>query len=359
MFLHTYYGIILASISAFIIVAAIIPTIVYVSKAKKLFDEPGRRKAHKVFIPTLGGIAIFAAVIVSSGIFADFTLNKEFQYLTAASVILFFIGLKDDILIIAPLKKLYGQIIACLLIVILGDLRLTSLHNFLGISEIPYFISVILTIFVFIVIINGFNLIDGIDGLASGIGILCSLTFGIFFMVNGYYDYAVFSACLAGALIAFFIFNVFGKGNKIFMGDTGSLLLGFFVAVMTIKFNEINLLPSMNFTVCAAPAVSFGILIIPLFDTMRVFIIRIVNGRSPFIADNNHVHHRLLALGWSHLLSTIYITIVNLFVILSVFIFNTCSIVTLMLINLGMASFLTLLPDFLFTQREKKHHPQK
>ena len=159
---------ILSFITAFAIVISAIPTIVLVAKAKKLYDQPDIRKAHKNNIPALGGVGIFSALLITIGLYTDFSVHQEFQYLLIASIILFFFGLKDDLLIIAPIKKLWGQLLASLIIILLGNFRFTSLHGFNGITHIDYIYSILLTLFVFIVIINGFNLIDGIDGLASG-----------------------------------------------------------------------------------------------------------------------------------------------------------------------------------------------
>lgn len=349
-----YILVILSFVVAFVIVFSSIPTIVFVSKAKKLCDEPNSRKLHEKSVPNLGGVAIFAAVLIVSGLFLDLSKHKEFQYLLVGAIILFFAGMKDDILILDPFKKLYSQIIAALIIIILGDLRYTNLHGFLGISHIPYVASILLSLFVFIVIINGFNLIDGIDGLASGVGIISTLVFGSWFLLVGEFQYAIISFALIGAAVAFFWFNVFSKKNKIFMGDTGSLLLGLFLAVLAVKFNEMNIVPTSKWFIHSSPAVSFGILIIPLFDTIRVFIIRLFKGKSPFKADTNHVHHKLLAMGLSHLKSTLYILGINVVLIINVLLLNRKGVVDLMIMNFALATLFSILPEYIFKRKEKK-----
>ncbi len=354
MLFHGYISVILSFITAFVIVFSSIATIVFVSKAKKLIDEPDPRKLHNKSVPNLGGVAIFAAVLIASGLFSDISKHREFQYMLVGSIILFFAGIKDDILIIAPMKKLYSQIIASLIIIILGNLRYTNLHGFLGIYHIPYVTSVLLSLFVFVVIINGFNLIDGIDGLASGVGILSTIVFGGWFLLVGEFEYAILSFALIGATVAFFWFNVFSVKNKIFMGDTGSLLIGLFLAVLAVKFNEMNIEPTTKWFIHSAPAVSFGILMIPLFDTIRVFVIRLINGKSPFRADTNHVHHKLLALGLSHLKATTYILSVNLVMILIVLLLNRKGVVDLMLMNFALATLFSILPEYIFKRKEKK-----
>jgi UDP-GlcNAc:undecaprenyl-phosphate/decaprenyl-phosphate GlcNAc-1-phosphate transferase len=352
MFFDIY--ILLAVLTAFTIVVTSIPTIVYVAKAKKLYDMPDLRKTHKYKTPALGGIAIFAALLITIGIYSEFTVNREFQYLFVASVILFFFGLKDDILIIAPIKKLWGQLLASLIVILLGDIRFTSLHGFNGITNINYIYSVVLTLFVFVVIINGFNLIDGIDGLASGIAVLTSAVFGIFFILNCDFDYTIIAATLVGSLLTFFWFNVFSVKFKVFMGDSGSLLVGLFIAVLAVRFNEMNIGHTGIFVVNSAPAVSIGILIVPLFDTLRVFVIRLFRGKSPFQADTNHVHHRLLAMGMTHLKATLYILGVNvMFVVLS-YCLSYLGIFKLLILNLILAIAFSYLPEIIFIFREKR-----
>lgn len=330
---------------SFIIVYMAIPSIVNVAKRKGLFDEPGLRKCHYHKVPNLGGIAIFAAVIISTGLFLNAAASPELVYLLAALTVIFFVGIKDDILIIAPSKKLLGEIISVLILIVLGNLRLTSLHGFLGIYQIDYASSVLLSMFVMVVIINGFNLIDGIDGLAAGIGIVVSLTFGSWFFLIGLMNYAVMCTIVAGALLAFFKYNVFGGVNKIFMGDTGSLLVGLLVSVFVIRFNEANLTYHGPFSFQSAPAVSFGILIIPLFDTMRVFVLRISKGQSPFRPDMNHLHHRMLKLGFSHAETTVILTGINLLFIMLMIVFQANSVVTLMLLNLSLAIAMVILME--------------
>jgi UDP-GlcNAc:undecaprenyl-phosphate GlcNAc-1-phosphate transferase len=356
-FLHSKLSILLSFLTAFILVFTSIPTIVKVATAKNLIDKPDSRKSHSNNIATLGGIAIFSAILITFGVYTDALKQREFQFVYVASIILFFVGLKDDILIIAPLKKLTGQVCASLIVIILGDLRFTSLHGFLGINHISYIYSIILTLFVFIVIINGFNLIDGIDGLASGVGIVTSVTFGTWFFLKNEYEYTIICATVAGSLIAFFWYNVFSRKNKIFMGDTGSLLVGLFLAVIAVQFNELNIKSNNidQWYIHAAPSVSFGILIVPLFDTLRVFIIRTIRRQSPFSADTNHVHHRLLAMGFSHLQSTLIILGINVGFIIMVLVLNKWGIIDLMLLNIILATLISLLPEVIYKIKDKLH----
>jgi UDP-N-acetylmuramyl pentapeptide phosphotransferase/UDP-N-acetylglucosamine-1-phosphate transferase len=350
--------IILSFFGALIISIIAIPTIIDVARARRLFDTPNSRTSHVDKIPTLGGLSIFAGFFISSLIFINIKLIPDFQYVIAGSLMIFFIGLKDDILAISPFKKLIGQIVASIIVIELGNIRFTSLHGFLGIYEIDYLTSVLLTLFVLIVIINSFNLIDGIDGLASGIGIVSSVTFGIWFYLVGEYQLTIMAASLVGALIAFFVFNVFGRKNKIFMGDIGSLLLGFITAIFIVKFNELNINPGNPYFVHSSPAVSIGILIVPLFDTLRVFINRLIKKKSPFKADRGHVHHRVLKLTNSHFKATLILMLVNIGFIVLVFLLQNMGIYKLTLIILILAIVFTYLPVLLLRMKKKNSvHP--
>ncbi len=337
----------LTFIVAFLVTYISIPSIVSVAREKKLFDEPSRRKSHVRQVPTLGGVAIFAGITISAGSFIDYTLVPSLQYILVACIITFFIGIKDDILIIAPMKKLMGEIAAAIILIVPGQLSLTSVHGFLDIYHISSLSGLLLTLFVIIVIVNSFNLIDGIDGLAASIGMLTTAFFGIWFFISGNIEYSILSAAVFGTLLAFLRFNVFGGKDKIFMGDTGSLILGLLMGVQVILFNEKNIGFTSAFSIKAAPAVSFAVLIIPLYDTMRVFLIRMSRGRSPFAADKNHLHHCLLKLGFSHKQSTLIIVFANLCFIVLALLLQNVGIVWLMVIILTIATILSFYIEYL------------
>ncbi len=334
------------------ITAISIPTIVKVAKIKQLVDIPNGRTSHSGMIPSLGGFAIFIAISVSLLTFANLHMNPSIQYLLVGLMIIFFIGLKDDILVIDPYKKLLAQIAAASLVIFLGDIYFTSLHGFLGIHQIPPVAGYALTLFVIIVITNSFNLIDGIDGLAAGVGILISLLLGVYFYHIGQYQLAVIALAFTGAYIGFFYFNVSKGNNKIFMGDTGSLVLGFTLAFLIIHFNELNLVPQ-KMNVASAPAVSFGIFIVPLFDTARVFLIRVLRGKSPFNPDKQHVHHRLLHMHESHLRTAGIIIGFNVVFIAMVFLLQHLHIIELMAVELAVAGFFSYLPVMLIRRKAR------
>jgi len=324
------------------------------AKAKKLYDEPNHRSSHTTVIPSLGGVAIFLGFTLSFLIFSNGFMLHELKYIVGATLIMFAIGIKDDLTELSPKKKLGGQIFAALIIIVMGDLRFTNFHGIFGIHEINYITSVLFTIFVIIVITNGFNLIDGIDGLASGISGLCTMSFGIWFLITGNYEYVVISAALLGSLIAFFRFNVFGKHNKIFMGDTGSLILGLLISILVIHFCELNITPNFKYAIKSAPAVAVGILAVPLFDTARVMLIRIKNKKSPFQPDKNHVHHRMISLGFKHVAATVRIMAINILFIIVAFLLRDIGNAALLTLIVAMGVFFSWLPTLLLKRKDKK-----
>ncbi len=286
-----------SGIVSFLITFFAIPVIIQVAREKKMFDEPDERKVHKMVIPTLGGLGIFAGFILAMLLCVPVGSNT-LQYYVAAAIVIFFLGIKDDILILSAAKKFIGQLLAAGIVIKFGGIQITNMHGFLGIGEIPYLASIILTFFTIIVITNSFNLIDGVDGLAGSLGLLTTMVFGCYFFYVGQLMYAVMAFSLAGSLIGFLIYNF--SPAKIFMGDTGSLLIGLFNAILVIQFINIAGTPGAKLPLESAPALGFAILIVPLFDTLRMFSLRILDKRSPFSPDRNHVHHFLLDLGFSH-----------------------------------------------------------
>ena len=344
--------ILLLTLTSFTITYFAIPAIIRVARMKGLFDEPENRSSHSTLVPTLGGVSIFAAIIISVSLFAKERF-VDFDLLNASLVILFFFGIKDDILMISPTKKLLAQIVAALIISIGSNVRIPHMFSILGFEAIPYWFSIVITVFVIVLIINSFNLIDGVDGLAASVGITSSLVFGIWFYMNSYISLALLSATLFGSLIAFLRYN-FSRRNKIFMGDTGSMIVGFIISVLAIQFiqhNGIGLINGNN-GILTAPVLVIAILIIPLFDTLRVFMIRILNKKSPFQPDKNHIHHRLLELGLSHGATTSVMVFANVVFILLAYHMQDTGIDKFILLVVSLAFFVSSLPFFIKTKQE-------
>lgn len=333
-----------ALVVSFLIGYYSIPAIINVARSKNLVDEPNYRTSHKGKVPTLGGIAIFGGFSISILTFnlANDTILSA--YLIAGAMIIFFLGLKDDMLELSPLKKIYGQMVAAFIMIVPGDLRLTDLHGFMGLYHIPYFWSVVVTLFVFVVIINSFNLVDGIDGLAAGLAMVSAVFFGEWFYKSAQTGMVIIALSLIGVLLAFLRYNLLDSKYKIFMGDTGSLLLGYILSVMVIRFNELNVLGSPLRNVEAAPALSFAILMVPLFDTLRLFVIRLYRKCTPFAPDRAHMHHILLKLGFSHLNATYTLLFVNIAIVLIAWQFQHLGTMKLFGLLLLLGTVLTIIP---------------
>ena len=354
LFLNNDLILIESLLLAFMITYISVPSIVEVAKIKKLYDVPNGRTSHEVVTPTLGGMAIFSGFVISSMIFVNIAEIVYVQYILASMIVIFFLGLKDDIVGLGPLKKFVGQIIAAGIVIDLGGIKLESFYGIAGIHGLDYYSSDLFSLFVIIAIVNALNLIDGIDGLASGVGIIATAAFGTWFYLNGNVQLTILSATLIGALMAFFIFNVFAKRNKLFMGDIGSLMLGFMLSIFAIKFIELNRVSQTIYTIPSAPAVAIGILILPIFDTLRVFGIRMAKGRSPFKADKRHVHHYLLELTGSHGKATCILLAVNVLFILLSFLLRDLRITILIAILFAIAGILSFIPFKMVQNRRKK-----
>jgi len=324
-----------------------VPIIVRISITKHLFDVPSDRRVNKTVVPNLGGIALFAAISIGSLIGILKNEFPDWRFISSSMIILFFIGIKDDIIAISALKKFTAQILSAAIIIILGDIRLTNFHGILGIHEINYSVSVIVSLLAIVGTINAINLIDGIDGLASSIGILSSLVFGIIFFQNNQINYSVICFATLGSLVSFFVFNVFGKTNKIFMGDTGSLLLGLLLSIFTIKYNEM-FITAGDLQLSFSPVFSLAILAIPLSDMIRLFIIRMIQKKSPFAADLQHIHHKILKIGFSHLETTLIIVAANLFILGIAFITRSLNNNISILILISSVAILSIIPRFAY-----------
>lgn len=298
-----------ASVS-FIITFLAIPIILQVAEKKNLYDIPDERKVHTNPVASLGGVGIFAGFLLASLLSIQGYLNPEFQYFFAAALVIFFLGLKDDLMILSASKKFIGQIIAASILIHLGGIRFDSMHGLFGVEGVSEGFGLALSYLTIIVVINSFNLIDGVDGLAASLGILSMFVFGIYFFIINQQAYALLSFSMAGSLMAFMIFN--HQPARIFMGDSGSLMIGLINSILVIKFINVASSPLVAVPVPSAVAIGFAILIVPLLDTLRVFSIRILKGRSPFTPDRNHVHHLLLDRGLSHAAVTFTCVSINI-----------------------------------------------
>ena len=291
---------VLAIITSFFIVLFATPVFIKVAIMKRLFDEPGEdRKLHSRVVPSMGGVMIFGGTLFAFSLWYPLQAIGEYKYLIACILVLFFVGVKDDIIGTGAAKKLMAHIFVAAIMVLMAGIKLKSLHGLFDVRAIPDWAGIFLSVFTIIVIVNAFNLIDGIDGLASGVGFVTAISFGIWFYLVGNVVYGVLAFSLAGALLAFLRYNF--SPAKIFMGDSGSLTIGFIIAILAIELVEYDkeVVP-LELADISKPILAMAILVVPLLDTIRIFIYRAAKGQSPFKADSNHIHHRLLSLGLNH-----------------------------------------------------------
>jgi UDP-GlcNAc:undecaprenyl-phosphate GlcNAc-1-phosphate transferase len=280
-----------------------------------LFDSPGHHKIHENYKPSLGGVGILLGPIISLMLGLPFHNWVSLKYFFVSLLLMFFIGLRDDILALTPKQKLYSQFLPVVVLVMLNQTTLNSSYGIIDLPEIPAVVIWILSIFTLIILTNAYNLIDGLDGLAGTIGAIILGAIGSWFYLIGNHPISLVSLSFAGALIAFLFFN--WQPSKIFMGDTGALMIGFLLSYLTVLFiNENYLLPAENkYKFQSSIATAVCLLIVPIFDTLRVIILRLRHGQSPFHADRNHLHHQFLNLGFNHGQSVIFISAMNIIMI--------------------------------------------
>jgi len=344
----TDYNIIFSFISSFLVTYFAIPKLIFFAARYGLKDVAGKRASHEGSVPIFGGIAIFAGVMLA---FLFWSQLENTQFIMASLFIVFFVGIVDDLLGLNPYKKLTCQIIAVLVIIYLGDMQIDNMHGVLGVYEISDLAATLFTIFVVVVITNGFNLIDGVDGLASGLGLISSFCFGFLSVLMGQYEMAIIAFSLMGSLLAFLKFNF--PPARIFMGDTGSLLVGMMLSVLAINLIDRGLvLDTLKFP-NKGPLLSIAILAIPLFDSLRVFVARVLRKRHPLYPARDHFHHSLLRLGIGHQRTSLILYLLSITLILV-----SCLLLKLN-INIAIAllaviSFTTLLVPFFMRKKDVK-----
>lgn len=366
------YILLMGFITAFLVVLFTMPSLIKVARMKHLVDEPSEeRKLHHRSIPTIGGIIIFAAIIFSYSLWfpkatmglgaasSDFralylemgAAYADFKVVIAAMVLLFFIGVKDDIIGFSPVKKLVGHFVVAYILVVIGDVRIRDMHGMLGLYELPTEVSIAFSFFTYIVLVNAFNLIDGVDGLAGGIGLISATCYGLWLYWAGDVALALLAFTLAGALVGFLVFNF--HPARIFMGDSGSLIIGAILSVLAMRVvdHDVSRLPQWLRSV-PTPLFAMSVIAYPLVDTFRVFVVRTAKGRSPFQADRNHIHHRLLALGLGHR-GTVLVLYAYSIALVLLSLFTRDIQPNLGLLLLGGSAFLLAMLPFAIRKREK------
>jgi UDP-GlcNAc:undecaprenyl-phosphate/decaprenyl-phosphate GlcNAc-1-phosphate transferase len=286
----------LSFITAFVVAMILMPPLFKIINRFKWFDNPDFRKEHTTPIPTMGGLAACAGMGVACLFWFRFTRETFTITFFFSIAVLLAIGIMDDLKQMPANYKFALQLAVSLLIAFSG-VRVTSFSGLFGINELPVLAQYTFTILAITGITNAFNLIDGIDGLAGGLGFMSLVLLGVFLIISNDSKSAIVAFSMAGGILAFLYYNF--NPARIFMGDTGSLVLGFIISILSIRFIQLNTgiaHPLIRHT----PLFALSIVFIPVFDTMRVFIIRLWFGRSPFVPDKNHIHHLLTNNGWSH-----------------------------------------------------------
>ena len=308
-----YIFIVLAFVISVFVARLIIPRILIISLRKKLFDIPDARKIHKRAIPRLGGVSFFPTILFSCCLVLAFRsltgynisdlqvsyVLPECLFLICGMTLLYLTGIADDLIGVRYRQKFVVQIL-CTCFLPISGLWINDLYGLFGVHVISAWVGIPFTVLTIVFITNAVNLIDGIDGLASGLSSVALLVFGVLFIEKGLWMYSIIAFSTFGVLVPFFYYNVFGsveRARKIFMGDTGSLTLGYILSFLAVKYSQNNLVVT-SYTE-GAFVIAFSTLIVPSFDVIRVVMLRIRNGKSPFEADKNHIHHKFLAMGFT------------------------------------------------------------
>jgi UDP-GlcNAc:undecaprenyl-phosphate GlcNAc-1-phosphate transferase len=329
---------ILSFITAFSITFMVIPVIIQVARERALYDQPNERSAHLVPTPTLGGIGIFCGTFCALILWINPSDFGSLQYILVAFMLIFLAGARDDLIPMSPATKFIAQVLAAVILVYKSHICLGSLHGIMGLYKISELAGFIVSVVIIVGIINAFNLIDGINGLAASIGLLAGVIWGIWFLITGQQILAIIGLSMVGSLSAFLKYNF--TPARIFMGDTGSQFIGMVCAILSLQFIEQQEGMS-NYTApfsCSAPALAFSILIIPLFDTLCAFARRIFTGSSPFSPDKSHIHHLLVAKGYNHTQATGILVLSTLFFVGLTVILDDLGTPLLLVLQLFLAS---------------------
>lgn len=297
---------------SFLICFLLLPVGIKLLRQFNWFEQPGTHKIHSATTPSMGGIPIMVATALSLLMSLPLQQWIALKYFFISVVLMFLIGLRDDVLALTPRQKLFSQFLPVFVLVFLEGTRLTSFYEMNQGAELPVFMVFALSVFSVVIVSNAYNLIDGIDGLAGTVGALALAFFGGWYFVAGQPFLSLIALCFTGALVAFLLFN--WQPSSIFMGDTGALTIGLVLSFFAIRFiNDNYALPDGHVAKFEASiSTAFCVLIVPLFDTLRVIIVRLSHFQSPFHADQNHIHHRFLRLGMSHGRAVLWIAGLNM-----------------------------------------------
>lgn len=311
------YTIIIPFFTALLLVGWIHPRLVKIALLKNIVDNPDARKLQRTPVPVLGGVAVFFGVVIAIGCMSSVVDCSGLPVVIMAMMAMLYTGTMDDILSLSPGLRFVIEIVVVLLLIFVGGYCIDDFHGLWNIGRFSYWCAVPLTVVAAVGIINAINLIDGVNGLSSGYCIMACLIFGTLFFLAGEAPMTILAAVSVGALIPFFLHNVFGKTSKMFIGDGGTLVMGVVMSVFVIAIlqNGSRVAAYVNPNVGLVPF-TLAVLSVPVFDTLRVMSTRILKGTSPFRPDKTHLHHMFIDLGCSHVATTLAILGVNMFVVL-------------------------------------------
>lgn len=304
----TITTIVLPIVIASMAVSMVHPKLVKVAKLKNIVDNPNARKLNKMPVPVLGGVGVFFGLMLSLSVAGYYIPEMSIPFeLIIAMLIMLYTGVGDDILSLSPRLRFGMQIFTVCLMMFLGGIYVDDFHGLWGVYKLPHAIAIALTLVSCVGIINSINLIDGVDGLCSGYGMFASILFATCFLRMGDVSYAVLAFAVFGALIPFMLHNMFGRRYKMFMGDGGSLVLGFICSLFVMRVIQ------SGYDVVTGSTISFtlAVLAVPVFDTLRVMTARMLQRRSPFSPDKTHLHHMFIALGFSHVITALNVIALN------------------------------------------------
>lgn len=324
---HYVWFSVMMTVVAFVVAWLLFPYVLYFARRRRFYDSPNYRKLQRRPVPLMGGVVVYGGILIPSLIVLILWQNPQVIYMLVAMTVLLALGLLDDIYDLPPLLKMGIEIAVMLGILAFNTTGIDSLHGLLGIGQLSLFWKYVVSVLVGVGIINSINLIDGVDGYASGFAFLAAILFGVVFSLSGMPAMTAIAFIIAGAVVPFFLHNVFGRKSKMFMGDGGTLMIG--TLFSTFVFSVLK-----NSSYCCSVleqqhgvsliALCMAILSIPVFDTLRLILYRLSLRRSPFSADRNHLHHAFIDLGCSHLATTMAILCLYLIILLAWFLSWLC-----------------------------------
>ncbi len=304
-------GVIVPFLMALFFTALVHPLIVRMAVSRNMFDNPDRRKLQARPVPVMGGLAVFFGIVVGAGATSVFFNSYALFTCVITMTVMMYVGMLDDMVGLSPVLRLFVELCLVAFVVYMDKTSINDFHGLLGTGKLPVWASLPLCSVACLGIINSINLIDGVDGLSSGICIFACLCFGVAFCSSYDGTMAVMASLAAGALVPFFFHNVFGQKSKMFVGDSGTLMMGMLMSIFCMRMIDNTSLVAYNHPRMGVVAFALSVLSVPVFDALRVMFGRILKGESPFHADRSHLHHLFIELGFSHVGTTVAVVSLN------------------------------------------------